>query len=526
MVKINVKLPIDYTKEDIYLAALELLPVERSEIKDVRLLKRSLNLSDKGNIHYEASVGFEFSAEREAGLLKMKKKVSPCPDFSLNLPSYKGNIRPVVVGAGPAGLFAALILAENGARPLLLERGLDVDNRKKKVDIFTSLGVLDTECNVQFGEGGAGTYSDGKLKVGSMDKYKMKILSEFVSAGATDDIMFSTTAHVGTDKLSEIVKKIREKIISLGGEVKFGTRLTDILVTDGKVSGVLCESDLGVEEYECESLVIAAGHSARDIFELLLEKGASLEPRGFGIGVRIEHPREYINELVYGKNYPKELETASYHLVTHLKSGRSVYSFCMCPGGSVVAATNEEGGIVTNGMSEYMRDGENSNAAFLVSVTPDDFASSHPLAGVELQRKIEKKAFSVSGSYKAPAETLASLKNGEKSDFDVKPSYPLGIENRSVGEYLPDYICSSLCESISDFEEWMPGFYYPGAAVTGPETRTTSPVRVLRKENGEALFIEGMYPCGEGAGYSGGIISSARDGAMIAEKILLKFNKT
>ncbi len=525
MVKISIKLPIDYTKEDIYIATLELLPVERSEIKEVRLLKRSLNLSDKGKIHYDAAVGLEFSPEREAGLLKMKKKVTSYPDFSLNLPVYKGSMRPIVVGAGPAGLFAALILAEGGAKPLLLERGLDVDSRKKKVDAFNTLGILDTECNVQFGEGGAGTYSDGKLKVGSMDKYKMKILCEFVSAGASEDILYSSTAHVGTDKLSGIVKTIREKIISLGGEVKFGTKLTDILQKDGKICGVICRSAEGIEEYECESLVLAAGHSARDVFELLLEKGAALEPRGFGIGVRLEHPREYINELVYGKNYPKELETASYHLVTHLKSGRSVYSFCMCPGGSVVAATNEEKGIVTNGMSEYMRDGENSNAAFLVSVTPDDFGSSHPLAGIELQRKIEKAAFSLSDSYKAPAQTLCSLKNGEKCDFDVKPSYPIGVEKYSCNEYLPDYITSSLRESINDFDEWMPGFYYPGAAVTGPETRTTSPIKVLRKENGEAFALEGLYPCGEGAGYSGGIISSARDGAMIAEMILQKYNK-
>ena len=268
--------------------------------------------------------------------------------------------------------------------------------------------------------------------------------------------------------------------------------------------------------------MLATGHSARDVFELLLSKGACLEPRGFGIGVRVEHPREYINELVYGKNYSRELETASYHLVTHLDGGRSVYSFCMCPGGSVVAAASEEGGIVTNGMSEYLRDGENSNAAFLVSVTPEDFGSSHPLAGIELQRRIERKAFSLTGSYKAPAETLGSLRKAATCDFGVRHSYPIGVEKHSATEYLPDYVCDSLIASVTDFDEWMPGFYLPEAAVTGPETRTTSPVRVLRNELCVSVALEGIYPTGEGAGYAGGIVSSARDGIMIAEKILQK----
>ena len=526
MVKINVKLPLNYTREDMISAATELLPIGRDEIKSIKEVRRVLNLDDKGNIHYDTSLALEASPERERGLLKMKKKVSEYPDYTLVLPEYHGGVRPIVVGAGPAGLFAALLLAESGACPLLLERGLDVDNRKKKVDGFTMLGLLDPECNVQFGEGGAGTYSDGKLKVGSMDKYKMRVLSELVSAGADEDILYSSTAHVGTDKLSEIVKRIRERIIALGGEVRFGERLTDIKIKDGRVRGITADAGGRDTEYECESLVLATGHSARDVFELLLSSGAPLEPRGFGVGVRVEHPREYINELVYGKDYPSELETASYHLVTHLANGRSVYSFCMCPGGSVVAAASEEGGIVTNGMSEYLRDGENSNAAFLVSVTPEDFGSEHPLAGIEFQRRIERSAFSLTGSYKAPAETLGSLKLGEKQDFAVKHSYPVGVERHSVGEYLPEYICESLKASVEDFDEWMHGFYLPTAAVTGPETRTTSPIRVLRGEGCEALGIEGLYPCGEGAGYAGGIISSARDGVLVAEKILQKYAKS
>ena len=525
MVKISVKLPLGYTEDDMTDAALALLPISRDEIKSLFVVKRSLNLDEKSKIHYDATLALEASPERESGLLKMKKKVSEYPDYTLKLPEYSGGTRPIVVGAGPAGLFAALALAESGAKPLLVERGLDVDRRKRKVDEFRLLGLLDTECNVQFGEGGAGTYSDGKLKVGAMDKYKMKVLSEFVAAGATEDILYSTTAHVGTDKLSEIVKKIRERIVALGGEVMFGTRLSDILIKDGRVRSIVCESADGRSEFECDTLVLATGHSARDVFELLLAKGACLEPRGFGVGVRIEHPREYINELVYGKGYPTELESASYHLVTHLSNGRSVYSFCMCPGGSVVGAASEVGGIVTNGMSEYLRDADNSNAAFLVSVTPDDFGSEHPLAGIEFQRKIERAAFSLTGTYKAPAETLGSLRGENTSDFGVKHSYPVGVEKHTVDEYLPDYICSSLRASISDFDEWMPGFYLPEAAVTGPETRTTSPVRVLRDERGVAMSLGGIYPCGEGAGYAGGIVSSARDGLLIAEHIL-KNHKT
>ncbi len=525
MIKISITLPIDYKTEDIKASILSLLPLSPDEIKNFYIVKRTLDLSDKPNISYSAQVAVETSPEREKGLLKMKKKVSEYPDYSLRLPTSSLNSRPIVIGAGPAGLFAALILAECGASPILIERGADVDAREKKVSSFKRLGILDTECNVQFGEGGAGTYSDGKLKVGSMDAYKMKVLTEFVEAGAPEDILYSSTAHLGTDKLSGIVKNIREKMISLGAEVHFNTRLTDIIVRDGRVKGIVCDSLGEREEYECECLILGAGHSAEDVFSLLYSKGACLEPRGFGIGVRMEHPREYINRLIYGENYPSTLETASYHLVTHLPSGRSVYSFCMCPGGTVVAAASEKGGIVTNGMSEYLRDGENSNAAFLVSVTPSDFGSDHPLSGIALQRRIERAAYDLTGSFKAPAETLGSLVKGTASDFDVKPSYPRGVERFRCEEYLPSFITESLRASISDFDAWLPGFYLGGAALTGPETRTTSPVRVLRGDDGEALGISGLYPIGEGAGYSGGIVSSARDGISSALKILLKNEK-
>lgn len=524
MIKTDVKLPLSYSAEDIITAITERLPIKRDEILDTEILKRSLNVSDKKDIHYTATVGICLSVEREAGLLKMKKKVSLAEDMTLTIPRCRFDKRPIVVGSGPSGLFAALLLAEAGAKPILIERGLSVDERTKKVEIFTKLGILDPECNIQFGEGGAGTFSDGKLKVGGMDKYKHKILSEFVDAGAPDDIIYSVGAHVGTDKLQKIVQKIRQKIISLGGEVRFNTRLTSIKVNDGMVVSAFVNSGEETVEIDTDEIILATGHSARDVFVMLKNMGASLVAKGFGIGVRIEHPREYINDIVYGKNHPTELGAASYHLVTHLDCGRSVYSFCMCPGGTVVAAASEAGGIVTNGMSEYKRDAENSNAALLVSVTPDDFGSSDPLAGIELQRRIERAAFRSAGEkYAAPTISLGAFMNGEKASLGtVTPSYSAGTVLCSAEEYLPDIITNSLRKAMPDFDSWMPGYYYPDASLTGPETRTTSPVRVLRDEKFRAIGFSGLYPTGEGAGYAGGIVSSARDGLLVAEALIMK----
>lgn len=528
MIKTDIKLPFNYSDDDIYSALMVRLPIQKDEIKDLKILKRAINLSDKNNIHYSVTIGVSLSDEREAGLLKMKKKVALADDLSLSIPPCSFASRPIVVGAGPAGLFAALLLAEAGARPIVLERGLAVDERVKKVDLFTSLGVLDPECNIQFGEGGAGSFSDGKLKVGSLDKYKYKILKYLVECGAPEDIVYTVGAHVGTDKLRNILQKIRQNIISLGGEVLFSTKLTSLIISDGQVTGVVAERLGNQMHLNTDNLILATGHSARDVFEMLKKTDVQLEPKGFGIGLRIEHPREYINRLVYGENPPDGIGAASYHLVTHLQGGRSVYSFCMCPGGSVVAAASEQGGIVTNGMSLHARNADNSNAAFLVSVTPDDFGSDDPLAGIYLQRAIEQKAFSVSGEkYKAPTTTMeAFMKNKNAEIFSsVKPSYPLGTLPISPEEYLPKYITDSLREAIPDFDAWMPGFYLPDAALTGPETRSTSPVRLVRSADYQAVGISGLYPAGEGAGYAGGIISSARDGLMVAESIILKNQK-
>ena len=524
MIKTDITLPFRYTDDDIFAALSATIPVVRQEILDMRIVKRTLSVTDKNNIHYKITVAISLTPDREAGLLKMKKKVSEMPDLSITIPKCRFDSRPLVVGAGPAGLFSALLLAEAGARPILIDRGLSVDDRLKKVELFTTLGILDPECNVQFGEGGAGTFSDGKLKVGTLDKYKYKVLSDLVDCGAPEDILYSGGAHVGTDKLQNITKKLRQRIVSLGGEVFFSTRLISLSVKDDRLCGATAERDGERLIFDTDTVILATGHSARDVFVMLKDMNVTLEAKGFGIGLRIEHPREYIDRLVYGNNPPEGIGAASYHLVTHLEGGRSVYSFCMCPGGSVVAAASEQGGIVTNGMSEHARNADNSNAAFLVSVTPSDFDSSDPLAGIALQRSIEQRAFSVAGgTFKAPAISMgAFLEHKPASISSVKPSYPIGTVELAPEEYLPDYITDSLRMAIPDFDAWMPGFLLPEAAMTGPETRTTSPVRVLRDEGFEAVGIMGLYPTGEGAGYAGGIVSSARDGLMVAEGIILK----
>lgn len=531
MLRINTYLPLKYTAEDVKSKICSVFPVTKEDIKGFEILKLTYDLSDKKNIHYKAAIGVIFSLELEEKFKLRKKVAKVVPSLEFKYTNYRAEeLSPVVIGAGPCGLFSALILAEVGARPIVLERGLPVEERERKVDRFIKLGELDPECNVQFGEGGAGTYSDGKLKVGEKNKYKQKILNEFIEAGATPDISYSATAHLGTDKLSMIVKNIREKIISNGGTFIFGARFTEFVCAGDKLTAAKYIKDGCENVVPCTDAVLAIGHSARDTITSLYDRGFQMIPKGFGVGMRIEHPREYINELVYGKGYDTSLETATYHLVTHLGNGRSVYSFCMCPGGTVVPAASEECGIVTNGMSAFARDAENSNSALLVSLTPEDFGSSHALAGLEFQRKIENRAFRATGSnYRAPIAKMSDVAQNVKPDGalgTVKPSYPVGTLPLSPNEYLPEYITASLAKSFKDFDEWMPGFYMPDAVLTGPETRTTSPIRMLRNEQTrEALAHPRVYPAGEGAGYAGGIISSAYDGVLSAIAMLEKVKK-
>ncbi len=525
MVKIDITLPLGYTSRDIKDEICRFLPLSHDEIKDEELIKRTLDLSDIDIPKYKCTVAFCASPEREAGLLKMRNKVFPYDNEVFKAPSKALDFRPVVVGMGPAGLFAALALAEAGARPIILERGLPVRERMERVNLFNTLGVLDTECNIQFGEGGAGTFSDGKLKFGAKDKYKRRVINELISSGATEDIAYADNAHLGTDKLPLMLERIRERMIDLGGTILFGSRMHRLVYKRDALVAVEYSKDEELSEIATSAVILSVGHSARDTIRMLYDCGVSMESRGFGIGVRVEHPREYIDRIVYRCANDKIGESASYHLVTHLPNGRSVYSFCMCPGGTVVSATSNEGHIVTNGMSEFARKADNSNAALLVSVTKADL-SDHALGGIELQEKIEKTAFSLYGSYIAPSSTLGELVDKKIPDLsEVKTSYPRGTREAPLESYLPGFVTESLAAAISDFDKWLPGYYMPGAKLTGPETRTTSPVRIIRGENGESVSHPGLYPTGEGAGYAGGIVSSAVDGLRQAERLLGKYAK-
>lgn len=527
MIKLDIILPIKYSAEAIKDAVLSRIPISREELTDYRLIRRTLDLSDTTAPKYKCTVALDFSPDREAGLLKMRKTVKPYDEEIYAAEQVSLGMRPVVVGAGPAGLFAALALAEAGTRPIILERGMAVEERKETVKRFNLFGTLDEECNVQFGEGGAGAFSDGKLKFGSIDKYKLRVIRELILSGATEDVAYSATAHLGTDRLPGIVRSLREKIISLGGEFIFSAKFCEVKLSSGELSAIVYEKGGEVCEIPTRAAILAIGHSARDTIRYLYKTGVPMVQRGFGIGMRVEHPREYINSIIYKDALDIIKETASYHLVTHLSSGRSVYSFCMCPGGTVVAATSDRDAIVTNGMSEYSRMADNSNSAILVSVTPEDFGSESALAGIEYQERIERSAYALSNSYRAPSIRLFDLIEGRGAvTLDgVKPSYSIGTVAAHPDEYMPSFISESMKAGFLDFDAWLSGFALGDATLTGPETRTTSPIRILRTESGEAEGFPGIYPAGEGAGYAGGIVSSAVDGLREAELLLKKRGK-
>lgn len=528
MIRLNeLKMPLGSTDEEVKKAAAKALKIHTNDITDFSLARRSIDSRKKDNIILVYSVDIETNLDEEKIAGKFPpNKVFLTKKYNYEQPEAKRDfkLRPVVVGFGPAGMFAALTLAKAGLNPIILERGAAVDERTKDVDTFWTSRRLNTESNVQFGEGGAGTFSDGKLTTGIKDPRCREVFLRFAEFGAPGEILYSATPHIGTDKLKTVVKNLRNKVIELGGEVKFNTKLTDIIVANGFVQGVTYRNPDGTTtDIETDALILAIGHSARDTFELIHKKGLEISQKPFSVGTRIEHPQEYINKCQYGDMWNSPLlPAADYKLACHPPHGRGLYTFCMCPGGTVVAASSEDGGMVVNGMSEYARDKENANCALLVGIEPP-FDSDHPLAGMYLQREIEQKAFNVGGGdYTAPAQLLGDFLKGVASTKKgaVNPSCPTGVTMTDIHNVLPKKVTDTIATAIPEFDKKLNGFNLYDAVLTAPESRSSSPIRIMRDEFFQATRLRGLYPAGEGAGYAGGIVSAAVDGIRCAEAVL------
>lgn len=522
MIRIQqLKLNPGHTNEELLKKVCKLLWCKKDEIKEYKIVKQSIDARKKADIKFIYTVDVVIT--RETDILKNIRnaniaQVTQNPYIFPNTGTSQLTKRPVIIGTGPAGLFCGLMLAQNGFRPILLERGECVEERIKSVDEFWKSGKLNTSSNVQFGEGGAGTFSDGKLNTLVKDSSgrNKKVLDTFVKAGAPEEITYMNKPHIGTDVLSLVVKNIREEIIACGGEVRFNSLVTDMKIENGRVTKVVINEQ---EELDTQVVVLAIGHSARDTFEMLLARKIEMAAKAFAVGVRIQHPQEMINEAQYGEKQPTHLPNAEYKLAKTLENQRGVYSFCMCPGGYVVNASSEENRLAVNGMSYSKRDGENANSAIIVSVTPSDFISESPLAGLFFQRELEEKAYKEGKGavpiqlYKDFKENKESTKIGEVTP-QIKGSYKLS----NLRNIFPDFISESLIQGIDYFEKNIHDFSREDAILAGVESRTSSPVRIQRDENLECN-IEGIYPCGEGAGYAGGITSAAMDGIKVAEAI-------
>ena len=528
----NIKLPRDYTHKTLIQLASRKLGVQQSQIVRCEISKKSVDARKKNDVCFVVSIDVTLKNPQDDRRIAARLAPSVGAIIAPYAPPAKPMlksapaVRPIVVGFGPAGLFAALTLAESGACPIVLERGQDVDTRTRDVHAYWENGqaAFKTTSNVQFGEGGAGTFSDGKLNTGTKDPRGEHILRTFVRFGAPQEILINAKPHIGTDHLKHVVKSMREEIIRLGGEVHFGAQMTEIIRVGGAISALRYEDAQGEHELPARHVILAIGHSARDTFTMLHNSRFSLQQKPFSIGARIEHPQMLVSRAQYGDfaSHPA-LGAADYKLALHLPSGRSVYTFCMCPGGSVVASASEPESVVTNGMSYFARNLENANSALLVGVGPEDFGSEHPLAGMYLQREIERKAFLLGDKTgKAPAQLVGDLLEGRASTGvrSVNPSYKPGVVMGDLGDLLPDYIIAAMREALPLLGRKLRGFDHPDAVLTGPETRSSSPVRIPRGEDLMSIDCRGLYPCGEGAGYAGGITSAAVDGVRCAEAIL------
>jgi uncharacterized FAD-dependent dehydrogenase len=523
----ELKLPLDHTEDQLKSAIIQRLGIETGQLKSYNTFRRGYDARNRDNITLIYTLDIEL--ENEAAVLARFRDdphITLAPDTRYRpVAQAPKNLaaRPVVIGFGPCGLFAGLLLAEMGFRPIILERGKPVRERTKDTFGLWRRREFNPESNVQFGEGGAGTFSDGKLHTQIKDPhhYGRKVLTEFVKAGAPPEILYVSKPHIGTFRLVSMIEEMRGTIEALGGQIRFESRVEDVLINDGAVRGVTLANG---ETIESDHVVFAVGHSARDTFKMLYERGVYIEPKSFSIGFRIEHPQSLIDRCRFGKyaGHPL-LGAADYKLVHHCKNGRSVYSFCMCPGGTVVAATSEPGHVVTNGMSQYSRNERNANSGIVVGITPDDYPG-HALAGIDLQRELEKRAFELGGgTYDAPGQLVGDFLARRSSTElgSVLPSYTPGVRLGDLSQALPAYAIEAIREALPAFDKKIPGFAMKDAILTGVETRTSSPIRIKRNEHYQSLNTRGLYPAGEGAGYAGGIMSAAIDGIKAAEAVAL-----